>query len=218
MQYHLKGAEKRRFETREKLINTAQILFSKKGYHNTQVIDIVKEANVSAGTFYNYFTDKKDIFQQLTEKNLEKIREETKRFRRLPREILQMPKVEMRELIISLAYKIYDNIFSYMDNYPQQMIMTIRGIFGVDREIDQKAMEFYNAMAQDFIDDMTSWEKLFGVEMRLNKLISAHIILGSLFQVAHIYLTQKTFSREEAIETLTQSLPNYFPGLEKKSN
>ena len=211
MRPDLKGAEKRRFETREKLVDTAQALFSKKGFHNTQVIDIVKEAKISAGTFYNYFTNKKDIFQQLTENNLEKIRKETKRYRNLPWDIMQMPEDKRRKLLNGLAYKIYDNIFKYMDNFPQQMLMTIRGIFGVDSDIDRKAMEFYDAMAQDFIDDMESWEALFGVKASLNKLILAHIILGSLFHVAHIYLTQKSFSREEAIKTLIESIPKYFP-------
>jgi AcrR family transcriptional regulator len=215
MPRHLKGAEKRRFETREKLLNSAQALFSKQGYHNTQVIDIVKEAKVSAGTFYNYFIDKKDIFQQLTENNLEKIREETKRFRRLPLDIMQMPIERRRELIDEVKYKIYNNIFKYMDSFPQQMIMTIRGVFGVNRNIDHKAMEFYNAMAKDFVEDMEAWEKLLGIEMGINKLILAHIILGGLFQVAHIYLTQKSFPREEAIATLIESIPSYFETLKK---
>jgi AcrR family transcriptional regulator len=210
MRYNLKGAEKRRFDTREKLVNTAEYLFSKKGYHNTQVIDIVKAAGVSAGTFYNYFKDKKDIFEQLVEKNLKKIQKETKKFRRLPEDIMQMPEEKRQEVFKGITYKIYDNIFSYMDEYPQQMIMTIRGIFGVDKDIDNKAMQFYNAMAQDLIEDVGIWENLFGLKTSYNKLILAHIILGSLFQVSHIYLTQKSFSRREAVESLVETIPSIF--------
>jgi AcrR family transcriptional regulator len=210
MQNDFKGAEKRRFETREKLMRISQALFSKKGYHNTQVTDIVKAANVSAGTFYNYFTDKKDIFAQLVEDNLDKIQEETKRFRSLPQDILQMPEEKRQELFYDITYKVYDNIFKYMDNYPQQMLMTIRGIFGVDKDIDQKAMDFYDAMAQDFIEDLELWQKTFKVETRLNKVVLAHIILGSLFHVSHIYLTQKSFSRKEAVETIVESTLGIF--------
>jgi AcrR family transcriptional regulator len=210
MKNNIKGAEKRRFETNEKLTSIAQELFSKKGYHNTQVIDIVKAAKVSAGTFYNYFADKKDIFEQLVENNLNKIQKETKRFRRLPDDIMQMDQEKRRRVFIDITYNVYDNIFNYMDNYPQQMIMTIRGIFGVDKEIDNKAMQFYEALAQDFIEDLELWEKLFDVETRLNKVVLAHIILGSLFQVSHIYLTQKSFSRQEAVQTLVKSIPGIF--------
>lgn len=210
MRYDLKGAEKRRFETREKLTATAQELFSRKGYHNTQIIDIVKAAKVSAGTFYNYFSDKKDIFEQLVENNLKKIQKETKRFRRLPKDIMQMTDEKRQEVFYDITYKVYDNIFNYMDNYPQQMIMTIRGIFGVDKEIDHKAMQFYDAMAKDFIEDLELWEKLFNVETSLNKVVLAHIILGSLFQVSHIYLTQKSFSRQEAVLSLVESIPGIF--------
>ncbi|EKD52384.1 MAG: TetR family transcriptional regulator [uncultured bacterium] len=39
--------------------------FSKKGYHNTLISDIVTEARVGQGTFYRHFTDKREIFLNL---------------------------------------------------------------------------------------------------------------------------------------------------------
>lgn len=212
MATELKGPEKRRFETRERLLSVAQTHFSEKGYHNTQVMDIVKTARMSAGTFYNYFTDKKDIFEQLIENNLNKIRKETKRYRTLPENFMDLSTDQRRAVLNEMLHAIHNNLFDYFDRYPQQMLMTIRGIFGVDGDTDQKVMEFYNGMAQDMLDDIEHWERITGFKGKLNKLIYAHAILGSLFQVAHIYLTQQSFSREEAIETLIKSMmPNMLP-------
>jgi len=60
-------------DTREKLINSAKRLFSKKGYYETKVSDIVADAGLSQGTFYIYFKSKEDIFKELVKDMSEKI-------------------------------------------------------------------------------------------------------------------------------------------------
>jgi AcrR family transcriptional regulator len=205
MAYELKGPLKRRAETREKLVSTAQKLFSKNGYHNTQVMDIVKDARVSAGTFYNYFRDKRDIFGQLMDETLAGLRMETKKFRQLPKEIMDLSRQEQKKIINGRILKIYENIFDFADKYPHQMLMTLRGIFGVDGDLDDTAVQFNDAMARDFVEDMEQWERLLQIKIDINKFILAHIVLGSAFQVAQIYLTTRSFTRKEAIETLAKS-------------
>ena len=48
-------------ERRNELINIAEELFSKNGYDQTAVSDIVKKANVAQGLFYYYFRSKDEI-------------------------------------------------------------------------------------------------------------------------------------------------------------
>lgn len=60
-------------DTRKKLINSAKRLFSKKGYYETKVSDIVADAGLSQGTFYIYFKSKEDIFKELVKDMSEKI-------------------------------------------------------------------------------------------------------------------------------------------------
>jgi AcrR family transcriptional regulator len=52
-------------ETERNLLEAARVVFSKKGYLETTVADIVDEANVSRGTFYLYFDNRDDIFEKL---------------------------------------------------------------------------------------------------------------------------------------------------------
>ncbi|ADC88740.1 transcriptional regulator, TetR family [Thermocrinis albus DSM 14484] len=59
-------------DTRSRILEVAEELFSKRGYHTTSVEDIVKQAGLSKGAFYFHFRSKEDLFQQL----LEKINEE----------------------------------------------------------------------------------------------------------------------------------------------
>lgn len=48
-------------ETKKRLIECARKLFREKGFYNTTVDDIVKEANSSKGSFYTHFKTKEDL-------------------------------------------------------------------------------------------------------------------------------------------------------------
>lgn len=62
---------KRGMETLDRIAKSAEQLFSEKGYFDTSIVDIARDAEVAQGTIYIYFKDKKSIFQYLV-KNLGK--------------------------------------------------------------------------------------------------------------------------------------------------
>lgn len=78
-------------KTREAVLDLGCKLFRQKGYKNTKVSDITRRLKVGKGTFYFYFTDKKElflecvprIFAELFSVGWEKIREETNPVTRL---------------------------------------------------------------------------------------------------------------------------------------
>lgn len=51
--------------TKEKILKAAWILFSEKGYEQTTLTDIIKEANSSRGAFYHHFRSKEDLLFNL---------------------------------------------------------------------------------------------------------------------------------------------------------
>lgn len=55
---------------REQLLDAAVRTFTNAGYSAARVSDIVSEAGVAQGTFYLYFSSKRDIFRQLVERFL----------------------------------------------------------------------------------------------------------------------------------------------------
>ncbi len=57
--------QRRSIEKKKRIIEAGATLFYQKGYHNTNTAEIAKEAGVSTGIVYNYFSDKKDIFLQV---------------------------------------------------------------------------------------------------------------------------------------------------------
>lgn len=78
-------------KTREAVLELGCRLFRQKGFQNTKISDITRRLKVGKGTFYFYFTDKKElflecvprIFAELFSVGWEKISKETKPIRRL---------------------------------------------------------------------------------------------------------------------------------------
>jgi len=59
--------QQRGIETREKILEAALSLFSEKGYHRTNALEIAARAGVATGSFYAYFNDKKELLIELLE-------------------------------------------------------------------------------------------------------------------------------------------------------
>ncbi|PKN53549.1 MAG: hypothetical protein CVU55_00035 [Deltaproteobacteria bacterium HGW-Deltaproteobacteria-13] len=55
----------RGIESREKIISAAMVLFTEKGYHKTNALEIAAKADVATGTFYSYFNNKKEVFSEI---------------------------------------------------------------------------------------------------------------------------------------------------------
>ena len=58
-------------EKRERIINAALKEFAQKGYKNASTNEIVKEANISKGLLFHYFSNKKNLFRYLFDYTVE---------------------------------------------------------------------------------------------------------------------------------------------------
>jgi AcrR family transcriptional regulator len=54
--------QSRAIRTKKKIIDAGAILFGERGYHNVTADEIARAAGYSVGTFYAYFSDKRDLF------------------------------------------------------------------------------------------------------------------------------------------------------------
>jgi AcrR family transcriptional regulator len=57
-------------KTFESLLDAASFLFAERGFDATQTPDIAAAAGVSVGTFYRYFSDKKEVYLEITRRKL----------------------------------------------------------------------------------------------------------------------------------------------------
>ncbi len=62
-------------ERKQQLLDRAGELFAERGYADTRVVDIVREAGVAKGLFYWYFENKEALFRELVEHNRLELRQ-----------------------------------------------------------------------------------------------------------------------------------------------
>jgi len=67
-------AQARREQRRSTILAAATRVFKEKGYHATSVNDIIDAAQIARGTFYLYFTSKREVFAELSATFLDLIR------------------------------------------------------------------------------------------------------------------------------------------------
>jgi AcrR family transcriptional regulator len=61
----LKLNEQMRAESRRKILSTASALFAQQGFFNVRIADVARQAGMSPGNIYWYFTSKEDILKAI---------------------------------------------------------------------------------------------------------------------------------------------------------
>ena len=68
--------EFKKTNNREKILNAAIKLFTKKGFESVGIETITRQAKLAKGTFYNYFAKKEDVLLYFIDRQIEKVRNE----------------------------------------------------------------------------------------------------------------------------------------------
>ena len=63
-----------RASNRDAILHAARAVFAELGYGGATVRDIIRRTDLATGTFYNYFTNKEDVFEALTRESGEELR------------------------------------------------------------------------------------------------------------------------------------------------
>ena len=66
--------ERRKAETRQRLLTAASNLFAERGFEATRPQDIARAADVAIGTFYLHFADRREAFRAFTAAAAEELR------------------------------------------------------------------------------------------------------------------------------------------------
>ena len=106
--------------------------FAKKGYHGTQVADVIAEAEVARGTFYLYFDSKHAIFNEILQAISAKIME-------------QIRPIDMSDLL-GIPGQIKGNLertATALLADPGLVKILFSDAVGVDKEFDSHLHDFY---------------------------------------------------------------------------
>ena len=65
--------ERKKLMSRQKILQTAAVLFKKHSFSEISIADIMKSANLGVGTFYNYFASKEELLLALLKDIAQKV-------------------------------------------------------------------------------------------------------------------------------------------------
>ncbi len=161
--------EQRRLDTRGRLLDAAEQVFSEKGYEESTVLDITDAADVSKRTFYLHFTDKELVIEALAMKRFEELRDSII----AEKDYISKTSGPMREHMFWLAQM----IFQFVADNPELM----RIIFGLGGSFRLQALsrEF---MARSYEESMER-ECDFMPDAVVPRPVLAHAIAGMLHQL-----------------------------------
>jgi AcrR family transcriptional regulator len=139
--------QRRKQRTRERLLSAAAQVFVRQGYHRTLISDIVAQAGVGQGTFYRYFTNKREIVQVLFDRLVQALFASLEPMATGPLTSLE----EYRDASIEAAQQ----VISSLAEHREVALFFIRDATSIDSEFEARLSGVYDefaALAQRYLD------------------------------------------------------------------
>jgi len=176
---------------RAQVLRHAKRIFARKGYHRTNVADIIARAGIARGTFYLYFQNKKDLFEELLEQVVGELTTSIPRLRVGPEH--PSPVQQLRDNL--------GRVLSYVLAERELTDILLNHSTGFDRELDEKIQDFYDriaALIQRSLD--------LGIQMNLvrssNTRATSYAILGGIKEVIGMLSRSREIDTSEFVEEI----------------
>ena len=179
---------------REQVLRHAKRIFARKGYHRTNVADIIARARIARGTFYLYFQNKKDLFEELLQQVVSELQARILRIKVGPGE--PSPVDQLRNNL--------RRVVSFVLHERELTDILLNHSVGFDRELDAKIREFYDRIAQLIQRSLD-----LGIEMDLVRKCDtravSYCILGGIKEVVGVM----SRTRPRDTDTLVQEILDF---------
>ena len=181
------------------LLDRAKKLFSKRGYYQTQISDIIKNEKIARGTLYQYFKNKDDIFTTLLQTAYDEwqatIAEEM--------EGVDLATLSPREYV---RFRIRNSL-AYFAKDPELTNLVLRIGYG----LPPKLVQVIDHMDKEIIDQMSAeigWGVKHGVLRKdLDVELAANLVHGAVTRIAYQYFVKKKMRTEpEEIDGLVEEV------------
>lgn len=191
------NAEKRK----KQLLDCATRLFGKMGYHQTQISDILHAANVSRGTFYQYFKNKDDIFATILE-NL---------YADWRKVLFFNPTADSEEYKggrMFFIHQIKITLKFFMD-HPDYCTILLNIGLGVNTNFDTILRRLDKQMVEFIYSYLSSGIKLERIKPEINMELTSNIIGGSVMRMLFYYGVPRNNVQEYDLDVLTEWFVDY---------
>jgi len=181
---------------KKEILEASKKVFSTKGgYHEAHVEDVIREAKIGKGTFYQYFRNKEDLFVSLLELFLDEW------------EAYVVKGIEGLEVVGALDYmKLFIEksiVFFYQDEYLCNIYLGSGVGFG--SVFEPYIERFESRMLKYVVDVLESGLEHKQIREDLNVELSANIFLGAMLRIVyHNFVLKKHTKRSLDVEKISQ--------------
>jgi len=179
--------ERTKAANRTAILNAARRVFSEIGYGAATVRDIVRETDLAAGTFYNYFPDKESVLRALLDEAASEIRSRVREARTSSRTL---------EEFVEGGFRAY---YGYMVEDPQTFELLRRNAGTIRSMFDEPTV---GAGVQELRDDLAAGIRS-GLLPDHDVDYMAAAMVGAGFEVAVRMLDRDPPDVEGAVQFLT---------------
>ena len=187
----------------------AKHLFSKHGYHKTQISDIIKHAKIARGTLYQYFENKDDIFITL----LENCFKHWKQVQFKHDSEIDMVNITSFEF---LRHRIKTALQFFADDHEVCNIVLRMGV-GLHDSIEQVIQRLERDIMTIIKDEIRFGIKTKAIHADSDINLGATLLLGAVLRTALVYFVQErdTF-KDTTVDELAEGIAAIFaPGFFK---
>lgn len=181
--------DRRKAETRRRLLVAARSLFVERGYDATRPQDIAREADVAAGTFYLHFDDKRAAFLAFTDEAAQELMDS-----------LRSRKREDVDFEQSL-FRALEGLLAYSDANPG----VLRAAFADEAVIASGSLRasLRDRLAENLAEGLEDGMRRGAIHRDYDPLLTAYAIVG-LIQQALVHGSHAGLGRKELLANVTR--------------
>ncbi|MBF6568977.1 MAG: TetR/AcrR family transcriptional regulator [Candidatus Binataceae bacterium] len=183
-----------REERRAQVLRHAKRIFARKGYHRTNVADIISAAHIARGTFYLYFRNKREIFEVLLDQALRDLSDRIRRIRMAPEEA--SPIAQLRANL--------NRVLEFVLTERELTDIVLNHAVGFDRELDARISEFYDQIAEKIQRSLD-----LGIQMKLVRECDTRTVAACILGVVKEVVAELSRERRGEPEAIVEQMLNF---------
>jgi len=181
--------------TRDRILDAALNIFSRKGFHDTKVDEIVKEAHISKGSVYFHFPNKERLFIALVDQFADLIE------RRVTEAIEQEP-IGMRRVQVALR-----EVLETFGKYRRPAKLLLVQAVGLGSVFEKKRLEVTDRFAdliKGYLDEAVACGDIEAVDT----VVVSHAWMGAIYSVVIQWVYTGEPTQEQIMDALLPLLLN----------
>lgn len=163
---------------RVQILDTAALVFARKGYHTATVSDVIEAAGIARGTFYLYFGSKRDLFAELLD-----------RFLLALREGIRAIDVTSDVAPLDQLRRNLERTLDVVTRHRAEATLLLGSIEAPDRAVRTRVVEFFSGI-KEMVESSIETGKAIGLVRDVPQDLAAHFVFGAAREVVAALVVQ----------------------------